>query len=172
MRKQLAVKPKHQRDINIWGFTWCKGPLAFDFEGPVQPFIHNYYWYWVPYGGCFPVSLIMCWGLFNCNFAARFLDIPICIHYINWNGEVSLEHSFFVGPLIPFWSFALPRFQSQILCVRNLSPVCDGVLRFSCSFNTSIPKLKIVKNSSLVLLHCAFTMWRPKMHSINQWWSL
>ena len=33
-------------------------------------------------------------------------------------------------------------------------------------------KMKIVKNPSLVLLHCIFTMYGLKVHSTSQWWSL
>ena len=34
-----------------------------------------------------------------------------------------------------------------------------------------ILKMKIVKNPLLVLLHCIFTMYRPRMYSMSQWWS-
>ena len=33
-------------------------------------------------------------------------------------------------------------------------------------------KMKIVKNPSRALLHCTFTMYGLKVHSISQWWSL
>ena len=33
-----------------------------------------------------------------------------------------------------------------------------------------VPNVKIVKNPSLVVLHCTFTMHRPRVHSISQWW--
>ena len=37
---------------------------------------------------------------------------------------------------------------------------------------TRIPKMKIFKYPSLVLLHCTFTMYRPRVDSISQWCSL
>ena len=37
---------------------------------------------------------------------------------------------------------------------------------------TRIPKMKIFKYPSLVLLHCTFTMYRPRVESISQWGSL
>ena len=35
-----------------------------------------------------------------------------------------------------------------------------------------MPKMKIFKYPSLVLLHCTFTMYRPRVDSISQWCSL
>ena len=56
---------------------------------------------------------------------------------------------------------------------KNINPLSwtnYPIEAFVC--HTHIPKMKSVKNSLLVLLHCAFTMYRPRVHSINQWWSL
>ena len=40
------------------------------------------------------------------------------------------------------------------------------------SFGGFIPNAKIVKNPSLVGLHCTLTMYWLKVHSISQWWGL
>ena len=35
-----------------------------------------------------------------------------------------------------------------------------------------IPNIIMVKNPSLVLLHCTFTMYWPRVYSMSQWWNL
>ena len=47
----------------------------------------------------------------------------------------------------------------------------DIFLKFVTWNQVRIPKMKIVKDLSLVLLHCTFTMYRQRVHSISQWWS-
>ena len=38
-------------------------------------------------------------------------------------------------------------------------------------YHRCVPKVKIVKNPLLFLHQCTFTMHRPRVYSVNQWWS-
>ena len=63
--------------------------------------------------------------------------------------------------------------------LNDATDKCKGYLRVSPKVDHSgndarirIPNVKIVRNPLLVVLHCTFTMYLPRVHSINQWSSL
>ena len=97
-----------------------------------------------------------CWKLYGVLDHKKFaLLIPILVMVVKLKSVASLKNAsalwnFHCSPLIPLSLYFIN------LLTKHLS---------------MYPKIQIVKNLLLVLLHCTFTMYRPRMYSISQWWS-
>ena len=68
---------------------------------------------------------------------------------------LSLDFFYVVKPLVPMLALLPTLFHDE-------KPRLNG----------PVPNVKIVKNLSLVALHCTFIMYWPRVHSISQWSSL
>ena len=84
----------------------------------------------------------------------------------------------FVQNMIHLWSTYSRRLTTDpnVLCTW-LAPYEHVNLMFNTTSTRTlhnklcIPKRKSVKNLSLFLHQCKFTMPRPRVHSVSQWWS-